>query len=66
MIPQYSRVQLTTARFEDEGARLGMIGYVIECYADGKYEIEFSDAEGITIAQVVAAADDIRIIPDSQ
>jgi len=66
MIPQYSRVQLTTARFEGEGVRLGMIGYVIECYADGNYEIEFSNEKGITIAQVVASGDDIRIISDSQ
>ena len=43
-----------------------MIGYVIECYADGNYEIEFSNEKGITIAQVVASGDDIRIISDSQ
>lgn len=43
-----------------------MIGYVIECYADGNYEVEFSDEKGITIAQVVAARDDIRIVSDLQ
>ena len=66
MIPQYSRVQLTTDRFQGEGAPSGMIGYVIECYADGNYEVEFSDEKGITIAQVVAARDDIRIVSDLQ
>ena len=29
-----------------------MIGYIIEVYADGTYEVEFSNSEGITVAHL--------------
>ncbi len=64
MIPRYSRVQLTTNKYANEGGRIGMLGYVIESYADGKYEIEFSDEKGITIAQFVAEEEDIIVVPE--
>jgi len=43
-----------------------MLGYVIECYPDGKYEVEFSDANGITIAQLVASEQELAVVPEPQ
>jgi hypothetical protein len=58
----YSRVVLLTNRYEDEGVKTGDIGYIIEVYDDGKYEIEISDRKtGITIAQIVVREDVIAL-----
>ncbi len=43
-----------------------MLGYVIESYSDGKYEVEFSDANGITIAQIVAGEEDLVLVPEAE
>ncbi|HZO12829.1 MAG TPA: DUF4926 domain-containing protein [Polyangiaceae bacterium] len=65
MLPLYSRVRLVTDRFENEGARTGMHGYVIEDYEDGNYEVEFSDpATGATLAQLVLREEDV--VPDPE
>jgi hypothetical protein len=65
-IKLYSRVRLTTDRFESEGAKLGGIGYVIEIYDDSNYEIEFSDRSGISYAQIVARPDELEPCENSQ
>lgn len=59
MLNKYSRVRLLTDRFTDEGLCLGAIGYIIEVLDDDNYEVEFSDEQGITIATVVAHADEL-------
>lgn len=41
-----------------------MLGYVIEAYPDGGYEVEFSDSEGVTIAQVVVREHEIAATPE--
>jgi hypothetical protein len=66
MIPQYSRVKLTTDKYNKDGGRTGMFGYVIESFADGKYEVEFSDANGITMAQIVVDEEDLVIAPEGE
>lgn len=55
MLAQYTVVKLATDNHAVEGAHRGMVGTIIEVYADGHYEIELCDADGITIAQIVAA-----------
>jgi len=60
----YSCVRLRTDRFVEEGAKTGDVGFVIEVYPDGNYEVEFSDANGITYAQLVAGAEDLELCPD--
>jgi hypothetical protein len=60
-IPIYSRVRLTKDRFRPEGVEYGAVGYVIEVYGDGSYEVEFSDPQGITIAQIVAPSGDLEV-----
>lgn len=66
MIKNYSRVKLLTDRFEDEGLNYGDIGYVIEIYADQWYEVEFSNEQGITIAQIVAQEDEMAVCEPNQ
>lgn len=59
---QYSRIMLLTDKFREEGVSLGDIGYIIEVYPDGNYEVEFSDSStGVTITQIVVKESDIEI-----
>jgi hypothetical protein len=60
-LPNYTRVRLISDRYEAEGASRGAIGYIIEMYDDGAYELEFSDANGITFAQIVARREDVEV-----
>jgi uncharacterized protein DUF4926 len=64
MLPQYSRVKLLTDRYQADGAVRGAFGYIIEVYPGGKYEVEFSNPEGITIAQVVVAEGELELYPE--
>lgn len=58
----YDRVRVVTARFEHEGVRPGMRGYVIAKYPDGNLEIEVSDpSTGESIALVAATPDDVEL-----
>lgn len=61
MIENYSRVMLLTDAYLNDGVGTGAIGYVIEVYPNGQYEVEFSDESGISIAQIVASADQIAL-----
>lgn len=58
-IPNYSKVKLVTNCYVQKGVGIGSIGYVIEIYPDGNYEVEFSDKDGITIAQLVLGSNEI-------
>jgi len=60
-IKNYSRVRLLVDTYSQEGAKIDSIGYVIEVYPDEKYEVEFSDEHGITIAQIVVGSDEIIV-----
>ena len=56
--PLYARVRLITDKYLAEGVGNGAIGYIIEKYKDA-YEVEFSDAQGITIAQIAVSPNEI-------
>jgi hypothetical protein len=57
----YSRVILMTDRYRDEGVSTGSTGYIIETYDNGNYyKIEFSNPDGITIAQIVVQPHEIQ------
>ena len=61
----YQRVKLVTDRFAStDDLTTGAIGYVIEVYPDGNYEVEFSDENGITCAQIVAKPDELEVCED--
>lgn len=61
MMPIYSRVRLATDRFVPDGIRRGAFAYVIELLSESAYEIEFSDVNGITMAQIVANEADLEL-----
>jgi hypothetical protein len=60
MLENYTRVRLRTNKYVDEGALKGAIGYVIEVYPNGEYEIEFSNEYGTTLAQIVAQENELQ------
>lgn len=61
----YERVRVVSDRFAGENAPAGTLGYIIDEYDDGAYEIEVSNpATGETIAQFAARADDLEPAPE--
>lgn len=60
-LENYSRVVLLTDRYKAEGVSTGAVGYIIEIYEDGAYEVEFSDQEGITIALFAVQPDEVEL-----
>jgi hypothetical protein len=50
---------LITDPFCEEGVWEGAIGYIVEVYNEDAYEVEFSDADGNTIALFAARRDDL-------
>lgn len=50
----YDKIRITSSDYEFEKVYPGMIGYILEKYSDGRYELEFSDKiTGETIALLV-------------
>ena len=65
MIGLYQRVCLVGDAHVKEGVSSGALGYVIEIYSDGSYEVEFSDAKtGISFAQLVLREDELQLAPE--
>lgn len=60
-VENYTRVKLLTDSYLQDGVGIGSIGYVIEICPSEKYEVEFSDKNGVAIAQIVVGPDDIVI-----
>jgi hypothetical protein len=59
----YDRVCITSNQFSQDGAPAGSIGYIIECYEDGAFEVEVSDpATGRTVAQVVVGPEELEAV----
>ncbi|OIN82747.1 DUF4926 domain-containing protein [Mycobacterium malmoense] len=53
-------VVVLTRDLPEEGLVAGDVGAVVGRYAAGGYEVEFTAADGSTIAVVTLASDDIR------
>ena len=60
MLENYTRVRLITDKYLPQSATRGDLGYIIETYPDGAYEVEFSDANGITFAQIAAQENELQ------
>ena len=61
MLKNYSRVRLQTEKYMSLGVSIFDVGYIIETYPNGDYEVEFSDASGKSTAQIVAAEDELQL-----
>ncbi len=46
----------------EENLAHGAQGTVVECYADGAYEVEFTDDDGQTLALCAVAPEQIRVV----
>ncbi|NYI01187.1 DUF4926 domain-containing protein [Cupriavidus plantarum] len=57
----YSRVRYVGREDAQDGLSVGDIGYVIEDYGDGNYEVEFSNADGTTRVQAVIQNRDLKL-----
>jgi hypothetical protein len=57
----YSRVRYVGPVNVHEPINPGDVGYVIEDYSDGNYEVEFSGLDGITRALVVITGNDLEL-----
>jgi len=51
-----------TADLPEENLARGAQGTVVECYADGAYEVEFTDDDGQTLTLCAVSSDQIRIV----
>ena len=61
----YERVRIVTDRFAEENAPAGTLGYIIDEYDDGAFEIEVSNpSTGETIAQFAARPEELRPAPE--
>ena len=63
MLENYSRVRLQTDTYQSEGARCFDVGYIIEVYPNSRYEVEFSDLNGTTTAQIVVSGEELELAP---
>ena len=67
VIEIYQRVKLLADRFAStDNLATGAIGYVIEIYPDGNCEVEFSDENGISLAQIVAKPDEFEVAENGE
>ena len=64
VLENYSRVRMLTNAYQSENVHASMVGYIIEIYPNDHYEIEFSNKDGITVAQIVARGDEIELYPE--
>ena len=58
-------VILLTAKYIHGGCVPGMVGRVVENYGDGRYEVQFADSRGVTVAQMVVREHDIMSVPEA-
>ena len=54
---------MQTEKYTALGAAIFDVGYIIESYPNGDYEVEFSNASGISTAQIVAREDELELAP---
>src|SRR2546427_3421535 len=58
----YDMVRIVSDRFRDEGAPPGAIGFVVEKWDEGAFEVEVSRPDGATIALFSAREDELELV----
>jgi len=64
-LPSLSLVRLISDAYRDRGVNAGDIGVILEVYGDGAYEVEFSRADGTTIAWFAVSQHEIEPVAES-
>ena len=59
-LQQFEKVRYVGENNKVPGIKYGVIGFILEVYDDGNYEVEFSDESGITIAWQAFSGEDIE------
>ncbi len=57
----YSEVRLLSDAYQSDGLSKGAIGYIIEVWEEGVYEVEFSNPAGTTIALLALPESEIEL-----
>jgi hypothetical protein len=60
-IAMFDRVKYLGREIVEEKIKSGDIGYVIEIYDDGSFEVEFSNLDGTTRGTIVLAEHEIEV-----
>ena len=58
----YKKVVLKASEFKDEGWPEGVVGYVIDDFGDGNYDVEFSNENGETIDILVLNSNQFELV----
>ncbi|MDK2763739.1 DUF4926 domain-containing protein [Alteromonas sp. 07-89-2] len=58
----YKKVVLKASEFKDEGLPEGVVGYVIDDFGDGNYDVEFSNENGETIDILVLNSNQFELV----
>ncbi len=61
MLNNYSRIRLISDNYKDEGVPENSVGYIIETYDYGAYEVEFSEQDGTTTALLVLKESELEL-----
>ena len=65
MLKLYSPVKILSPKYGGEKLKVGDIGYIIEVYDNGKYEVEFSDSKtGEDVAILVLDEEEIELVKE--
>jgi hypothetical protein len=51
-----------TVDLPEEGLSRGLVGTVVEVFPSGDYEVEFTDEDGRTVAQLALQPDQIMVL----
>ena len=60
-VKPYDKVRIVSEHFRSEGAPPGTIGYIIEQWEEGVFEVEVSREDGTTVVMFVARKDDLEL-----
>ena len=58
----FQKIKMLTNKYAEDGITEGAVGYILEIYDQNYCEVEFSDADGNTIAVQAINKDDFIVI----
>ena len=61
ILPNYSRIRVVSNSYESKGVKPGDVGYIIEVYPNGDYEVEFFNSTGVNYALFSIRPEDIEL-----
>ena len=62
VLKPYDMVRIVSGRFADEGAPPGTIGFIVEKWEEGVFEVEVSRPDGATVALFSAKENELELV----